>query len=384
MNRFIKKKIFGTVAIMAFVAILPMYTNAASLSGDNSWYGADSWTDNSWSGNDSWTDNSWSGSDSWTDNSWSGSDSWTDNSWSGSDSWTDNSWSGSDSWTNNSWSGSDSWTDNSWSGSNNNATAIATASSNSFSRFFTPIRINLSLRGGNGGNGGYGGGNNGGGSSSVTYEAPVYEAPTYEAPVYNPPIYPVYYPPVQPAPVASQPINIVNNNVNNNINTNTNSTPVSVAPIVYNPPIVVPPVETSDLQCAVYATNSTGAGSKVTLSWATIGGDNTNVYCTSNVLANTYVSSIGTKAIYPNANTMCYVTVRKSSTGESKTCSVSVPVNNTYVPPTYSYNYGSVILSNVPYTGASDYVYPLFLSTIVLTAGYVLYSRRRLFLTLIK
>ncbi len=215
-------------------------------------------------------------------------------------------------------------------------------------------------------------------SNKYVYNSPSYVRPTYP----TQPVQPIIINPA-PAPVASQPINIVNNNVNNNVNTNTNTVPTYVAPVAVQP-IIMPVPTTTTPQCAIYATASTYKGARVTLSWATELGDTTDVYCSGGALSNRRVSAISTASIYPYQSTTCYATVRKVSTGASKTCQVYIPVENTiqpyipqYTPAPYiphQYNYGSITLANVPYTGAEDYIYPMFLLAIVLTAGYVLYS----------
>jgi hypothetical protein len=218
-----------------------------------------------------------------------------------------------------------------------------------------------------------------------------------------------------PAPIflptiaEAAPINIVNNNVNNNVNTNTVA-PAYTAPTYVVPTPVYTPAPTQvftpspkPLKCSIKATASAGANSKVILSWVTEQGDATKVYCNHGILAEQNLGAVSSKAVYPWQSTTCYAVVTKSTTGAQTSCSVYVPVEKpkpTYIAPIKpvyvapvkpvvtlastvipQYEYKSVVLNNVPYTGAEDYIYPMFLLALMLTAGYAgknMVSRRLL------
>jgi hypothetical protein len=91
--------------------------------------------------------------------------------------------------------------------------------------------------------------------------------------------------------------------------------------------------------------------------------------------------------VSPNTSTV-YTMHTWNSQGEGGYCSAGLTVdgNGVYSPtqPTISLQTlaihsasNRVILNNVPYTGASDFVYPLFLLAIMLTAGYVATTQRK-------
>jgi len=129
----------------------------------------------------------------------------------------------------------------------------------------------------------------------------------------------VLYAQPTPTPVARvrQPINIVNNNYNNNINSTAPAyTPAN--PIIYNPPVM--PV----------------AGAPITVSG---GGDSSVTVINNNYNNNVNKYTVSTQVYYPPTHLGC----------------------------------DCVVLSHLPYTGASDYMYLGFLLTMILTVGYALY-----------
>lgn len=275
-------------------------------------------------------------------------------------------------------------TDNSWSDVSNVSAPFYNNVNNS-SRSFAPTTISTPRY------------TTGGTNIASAFGANIIYTPTYSQPVASQPIV------INNQPAQAQPITITNNNVNTNVNTNTNPAPVYTAPTYVAP--------APALQCSTYATASAYKGAKVTLSWATSGGTNTQVVCDGNVLNNQTVSAVSSISIYPSKSTTCYVTVR--SNVDTKSCSAYVPVQEapvvtyvapqpTYIPPVapapvvmyhpeyipttpvvtvesmHKPVYKSIKLTETPYTGFEDYLYPMFLGALALTAGYATINRRRI------
>jgi hypothetical protein len=171
----------------------------------------------------------------------------------------------------------------------------------------------------------------------------------------------VYIP--TPRPVQPAPVHIVNNNTNTNVN------------------VIPTQVSHTALQCAVYATKSTGSATKVTLSWATNGGVKTEVYCTGNVLSRNTVNTVDSGDIYPKKSTTCHIVVT-GSTGNQKTCNTHITVKkdiNPVVSVTNKVTHKIITLSQVPYTGFNDTIQTLMYIATILTAVYMSYAKIGIF-----